>query len=408
MRAARAMTCLLIRGGRLCAAHALPGLLALLFLVSLLYATAPLYLFAESRPFVGRRWYNPYGDLQATGRWQQASFHAHSAAWGGATNGGQTAEQVAGAYADMRYDIVGISNYHSMSMAERTGTFPVYEQGWNVHKSHRLAIGGDAVVWRDYPLGQTVHHKQDIIHRIGLTGAVVVLAHPAIREGHSVADLRQLSGYDALEVLNHFVPPATTEWDAALSSGRAVWAIASDDSHDIHGAGETGVNWTLVHTPSSGTEAVRLAIRAGRTIGVRGAGGRAHLTFVSQRVVGDTLEVRVRGPVGHVEFIGQGGAPRAARVTDSLGVTIARAVAEPHDGYLRATVTGAGVGANELLLLNPAVRWDGVILGATMATVDRPRTAALRWIACCLYAAAFTSIHARRRRRLPKARPVLA
>jgi hypothetical protein len=408
MRAAYAMTSLLIRGGWWCAAHALTGLLALLLLVSLLYATAPLYQFAESRPFVGSRWYNPYGDLQATGRWQKASFHAHSAAWGGVTKGGQTAEAVADAYAHMRYDIVGISNYHSMSAAARTGTFPVYEQGWNMQKAHRLAIGGDAVVWRDYPLGQTVHHKQDIINRLGLTGAVVVLAHPALRGGHSVADLRQLSGYDALEVLNRFVPPATTEWDAALSSGRALWALASDDAHNIEGADETGVNWTLVHTPTGSTDAVRAAIRAGRTIGVHGAGGHSPLTFLSQRVFGDTLEVRVRGPVGRVEFIGQGGAPRAALVRDSLGVTIARAVAEPHDGYLRATVTGAGAGVQEMLLLNPAVRWDGVILSAATATVDGPRTAALRWIACCLYAAAFTSIHVRRRRRLPKARPVPA
>jgi hypothetical protein len=55
-------------------------------------------------------------------------------------------------------------------------------------------------------------------------------AHPALLGGHSTADLRQLSGYDGLEVLNHRVPPATTQWDAALSSGRAVWAMANDDS----------------------------------------------------------------------------------------------------------------------------------------------------------------------------------
>lgn len=400
---------MLVRWCWCCAAHVMTGLVALLLVVSLLYATAPLYLFAESRPFVGPRWYNPYGDLSTTGRWQKTSFHAHSVAWGGATNGGQTAEQVAAAYAEMHFDIVGLSNYHSMSAGERTGTFPVYEHGWNVHKSHRLAIGGDAVVWRDYPLGQTVQHKQDMITRLGLTGAVVVLAHPAIRDGHSVADLHQLSGYDALEVLNHFVSPATAEWDAALSSGRAVWAMAGDDSHDIHGAGETGVNWTLVYTPSHEANAVRSAIRAGRTIGVRGAGGETGLSFVSQRLFGDTLEVRANGPIVRIEFTGQHGATRTAHVTDSVGVTIARAVAQPHDGYLRATVIGTGAGVPELLLLNPVIRWDGAIMGVATASVDASRTAALRWIACCLYAAAFTSLHARRRRRrLPKAQPVPA
>ncbi len=406
MRRARAMTSMLATFGWLCVAHAMTGLLALLLLVSLLYATAPLYLFAESRPFAGARWYNPYGELSAPGRWQKASFHAHTMAWGGATNGTQTAEQVASAYQSMHYDIVGLSNYHSMSAAARTGTFPVYEQGWNVQKAHRLAIGGDAIVWRDYPLGQTVHQKQDIINRIALTGAVVVLAHPALLGGHSTADLRQLSGYDALEVLNHFVPPATTQWDAALSSGRAVWAMANDDSHDVRHAGETGVSWTLLHAPSSRPDDVRAAIRAGRLIGVRGAGGQAQLAFVSQRMVGDTLEVRVRGPVGGVAFTAQDGLPRTAVVTVAHGVTTARAVARPTDGYVRATVSGTGAADGELLLLNPVIRWDGQLLGAGSATVNAPRTVALRWFACCLYAAAFTSMHVRRRRRVPSTRRV--
>ena len=71
-----------------------------------------------------------------------------------------------------------------------------------------------------------------------------------------------------------------------------------------------------------------------------------------------------------------------------------------------ATVSGTGAADRELLLLNPVIRWDGQLLGAGSATVDAPRTAALRWFACCVYAAAFTSMHARRRRRVPSARPV--
>ena len=110
MRRARAMTSMLATFGWVGAAHAMTGLLALLLLVSLLYATAPLYLFAESRPFAGARWYNPYGELSAPGRWQKASFHAHTMAWGGATNGTQSAEQVASACQSMHYDIVGLSN----------------------------------------------------------------------------------------------------------------------------------------------------------------------------------------------------------------------------------------------------------------------------------------------------------
>jgi hypothetical protein len=166
------------------------------------------------------------------------------------------------------------------------------------------------------------------------------------------------------------------------------------------------VSWTLLHAPSSRPDDVRAAIRAGRLIGVRGAGGQAQLAFVSQRMVGDTLEVRVRGPVGGVAFTAQDGLPRTAVVTVAHGVTTARAVARPTDGYVRATVSGTGAADGELLLLNPVIRWDGQLLGAGSATVNAPRTVALRWFACCLYAAAFTSMHVRRRRRVPSARPV--
>lgn len=62
-------------------------------------------------------------------------------------------------------------------------------------------------------------------------------------------------------------------------------------------------------------------------------------------------------------------------------------------------------GALQLVIGTSAVV-AAIGLGAGSATVNAPRTVALRWFACCLYAAAFTSMHVRRRRRVPSARPV--
>jgi len=153
---------------------------ALLLLVALLYATAPLYSFAPAEPFAGPAWYDPYGDLPGdSARWLQANFHAHSRAWGGTTDGRQSPARVVAAYAAMGYEVIGISNDHQLP--GRTGTapvLPVFEHGWNVWKSHRLALGAQRVVWRDYPLGQRVHHKQDMIQRLRSAGAVVAIAHP--------------------------------------------------------------------------------------------------------------------------------------------------------------------------------------------------------------------------------------
>lgn len=75
-------------------------------------------------------------------------------------------------------------------------------------------------------------------------------------------------------------------------------------------------------------------------------------------------------------------------------------------GLVKRARWAAGAADGELLLLNPVIRWDGQLLGAGSATVNAPRTVALRWFACCLYAAAFTSMHVRRRRRVPSTRPV--
>jgi hypothetical protein len=383
-------------------------------LAGALYATSSLYDLPAAAPFAGPAWYNPYAALDsAPARWLQANFHAHSTAWGGATEGDQSPAAVVGAYRALGYDVIALSNYHALPPLADSSVFPVYEHGWNVRKSHRLVIGAREVLWRDYPFGQHVQHQQDLIDRARAGGAVVAIAHPAMRDGHPVAAFGALAGYDALEVLNHFLPPAEAHWDMALSSGRAAWILANDDTHDIRLSGETGVHWTLVHAASPSVAAVTAAIRAGRTIGVRGRAGRTALAFAGLVMHGDTLELRVRGPVDSVRVVGQGGAVRLAvpgaalpRRGDTL---VVRAVARPEDGYLRAVVVGAEASARagvpSALFLNPVVRWDGRTRGVAAATLSVPRTTSFRLsvaglltVVAAPHVARLGSARARRRR----------
>lgn len=391
----------------------------LLLLVAGLYATPALYDLPAATPFRGDRWYNPYAALpQAPSRWLQGNFHAHSRAWGGVTEGDQTPADVVRAYRQLGYDLVALSNYHALPSPDDPGVFPVYEHGWNVTKSHRLVIGAREIVWRDYPLGHHVQHQQDLIERLRADGAVVAIAHPAVRNGHPVDAFRQLTGYEALEVLNHFLPPAEPHWDAALSSGRAAWILANDDSHDVRGIGETGVHWTLVHAASPSVDAVTDAIRAGRTIGVRGRQGRTALRFVSLTMHGDTMELRVLGPVDSVRVVGQSGRIRFAARTDALprqgDTLVVRTVARVDDGYLRAVVIGAEEsarpGAPSALFLNPVVRWDGRELGVTTASLSMRRTVSFRiavagllTVVAAPHVARLGASRDRRRRRQPAA-----
>jgi 1-acyl-sn-glycerol-3-phosphate acyltransferase len=362
---------------------------ALLIGVSMLYAAAPIYRFSTPEPFRGDRWYNPYDGVDPRARWLRTNLHAHSTAWGGLTNGRQSATTVAAAYRALDYDITGISNYHVDPSLRPAGTFPVYEHGWNVRKSHHLAIGANAVLWLDLPFGATRHQQQYLLDRLHATAPLIAIAHPSIRRARSAADLAALSGYELLEVLNHFAPPADSLWDAALSSGRAVWLLASDDSHDITGRGETGTNVTFVQAATARDDDVIDALRRGAMYGVRAPRGVASLSLRALSITGDTLRITAQGPIREARIVSDGGQVRAHwRRERSTDTTVSlQLVAQASDSYLRVVLEGH----DQLLYTNPVVRWDGRDLSRGAAVIDGPRTAIWRaaWILAYAWFAAW-------------------
>lgn len=401
---------------------------ALLLWVGALYLACPWYEAVPGRPFSGAAWYNPYADApDDPAAWATANFHAHSVAWGGLTHGLQPAEAVINRYRAMGYDVIGVSNYHAPT--QRGGSFPVYEHGWNVTKAHRLVFAPDRVTWLDYPFGQGRHQQQHVLDQLRRSAQAVAIAHPALRDGHGEATLRTLGGYDLIEVLNHFTPPAESHWDAALSSGHAAFLVANDDMHDLRGEGETGRYFTRVlvtdvddattrTAPSALGRAhgaspvsppidrVIAALRAGRSYGVAGHQGRSPLRLVSVRMHGDTLSVQVAGPVTRVRVVGQEGAVRADVTGAAAAAGTVRVVAQTGDGYLRVVAEGDDAGRPTAIWLNPVVRWDGRELPVMIPVVDRAAT--LRWrvaVGGTLAVMLSLGVLSRRRRRL-RATPI--
>jgi hypothetical protein len=129
------------------------------------------------------------------------------------------------------YDVAGVSNYHTIATQPGRDTLPIYEHGYNISKRHQLAIGARKVAWFDFPLWQGLSHEQWIIDQVGATADLVALAHPGVRDSYTEDNLRSLTGYQLLEVVNGPFD-AEEPWDWALSSGHAVWGVANDDSHD--------------------------------------------------------------------------------------------------------------------------------------------------------------------------------
>ncbi len=372
------------------------------------YVLVPVYDFPAPAPFAGPALYNPYQGLGDGGEWRTANFHAHGRAWGGLTEARQTDSAVVSRYRSLGYDVDGVSDYMQIDQRRARGgdsTFvPTYEHGYNILKSHLLAIDARHVAWLDFPLFQTRAQKQYVIDQVAAQAGLVAIAHPGLRGAYSVRDLRMLTHYDFIEVLNHFVV-SDSLWDAALSSGHPVWALGSDDSHDVRDPGQTGAMWTMVYSTSTKAADIVGALRAGRAYAVAGhhAQSDAHPERID--VHGDTLVVSCDTPVTRIDFIGQGGVLRGR----ALGVRSASYVLRPDDPYVRTVIATR----HSVMFLNPVIRYDGRRLARPVAVFDVRRTwegrsALLATAVVLFWLLRLRAQIARRRAVAPRPQPALA
>ena len=352
------------------------SLALLAILVLLPYAAGRAYRFPDPVRFAGSFLLNPYAN--APGTWQRANFHAHGRVWNGLTNGRQSDQEIVDAYRSVGYTIPGISNYQRIAAHEGIATIPAYEHGYNIGKHHQLAIGARAVDWFDFPLWQTVSDEQFVIDRVHAKADVVALTHPSVRDAYSGNDLRQLTGYELLEVVNG-CDVMEDWWDVALSAGRLVWALASDDTHDLTDSRHTLVAWNMVGAATTSTPDVVAALRSGRTFAVLRTGEQPSPsdTIVPSVSVSDRTVVVTRdGAPSTFQFVGQNGAIRKS-VKHATSATYTFAA---DDTYIRAVI----VSPDTTTFVNPVVRYDGLRTPTARAGVDPVGT----WLARGAYVAA--------------------
>lgn len=376
-------------------------LVVLAIAVVLPYARGPVYRFPAPVPFAGATLLNPYATLGDT--WQRANLHAHGRAWSGLTNGRrQSGEEIVRAYRSFGYSVAGVSDYHHIAAYDGVPTLPLYEHGYNIRKRHQLAIGARAVSWFDFPLGQTRSHQQFVIDRVGASADLVALAHPSSRDGYTPEDLAQLTRYHLIEVVNG---PFRFEeaWDAALSAGRAVWALGNDDTHDLGNFKRIAIAWTMINAASPALPDVVDALRSGRAYAVSRSNERASavdtwLGRVTQE--GDTLTVTCIGEPSTFVFIGQNGAIRKT-VYDTLSASYAFA---RDDTYIRTVIRSP----RTAMFLNPVIRTDGGQHHPPAAGINVAGTWLLR-ASMAIASIALFALYRERRRPLvgSRARPVL-
>lgn len=344
-------------------------LLIVVALVVLPYVRSPIYRFPAPTTFSGKYFYNPYAELK--GNWLRANFHAHGRAWGGMTSGEQSDEEVVKEYRALGYQVAGISNYQHISMPE-AASIPIYEHGYNLGKRHQLAIGARSVEWFDFPFLQSTHHQQLILDLLGRTADLVAIAHPSVRRAYSTEDMKHLAGYQLMEVVSG---PFADDWpwDVALSSGRPVWGLGNDDSHDLTETRRRAMAWNMVNAATSSEADIIAALRGGHFYSVMRLDDNltTELTNIAAIEFKDgTLTLRCTGPIPAYEFFGQGGIIKKT-VRDNLTASY---TFDESDTYVRVIIWSP----RHVFYLNPILRWDGAHLPAPVARINQPATWLMR------------------------------
>ncbi len=341
-------------------------LLLLIILVLLLilsfYLVAPSYRFEQPKPFSGSNLYNPYQQIE-TPNWYKYNFQVQSKAWGGITDGRLNSnELIDSVYQALGYDHVATSDYQKINRykSDEKAFIPTYEHGYGIRKTHQVCLGASKVLWLDYPFYQSLHHKQHIINRLNDNCKLIAIAHPLLRNGYTFEDLKYLSGYQLMEVLNN-LRVSLDHWDTALSNGHRIYMLSNDDAHDVSNSNEVGRRFTMIHAENQDRQNIISALDRGVAYGMdfiriddepmldKYERSKNIPYLLSAKLVADTFNVKVSEIADSLRFIGQNGKRlHAAFQTDSASYFIDTA-----DTYVRAEVYFSD---GSVMYLNPVTR----------------------------------------------------
>jgi hypothetical protein len=181
------------------------------------------------REFTGKNIYNPYPGAKK--HWKKIALHLHSNqvffSWLR-----HTPKEIYNGYNINKYDGVVITDYMQVTdISSLQGwNLPGYEWGCNPKKKHLLSLGTKIIPDDKFPIFSTLKNNQWSINQLKNTGAFVVFNHPSLNNAFDEEDAVALSGFNAIEVISVF-GDTIHNYDAALSSGRPVFAMSTDDLH---------------------------------------------------------------------------------------------------------------------------------------------------------------------------------
>lgn len=334
--------------------------LFILLLTLVQHILCPIYEYPPETTFKGNNFYNPYSDIQRRKK-IKANFHAHTRVWFGLTNGRDNEnDSLVQRYKFLLYDIAGISDYQSINDFQISDSLyiPEYEHGFGFTKNHQLSIGTSSVLWNDYLFHQTIDNKQDIIKNLRGKSEVMTIAHPLLRDAYSIQDMKKLTDYDCIEIVNRNYGQAFKLWDAALSSGHAVFGMGDDDSHSSSNPHDMGCCFNLILTDSASRNEVTNSLKLGKNIIVYQDGETMEIkrkkaidlpSIQSFEMIEGTMIIKIDKVPDAVDFIGQSGSLKK----HEAGKNIVSYAFEPQDTYIRCVIS---FGDGTIFYTNPVIR----------------------------------------------------
>jgi hypothetical protein len=203
---------------------------------------------------------NPF---DADGVWLRCALHAHTTN----SDGEMAPDMLVRHYDWAGFDVLAITDHWVRTVERSTRkllVIPSTELNAVAagHDAHVLALGVEAAPEPPdefEPLG-------DVVAWISENGGVPFLAH-TYWSGLRTSDWEDCDGLAGIEVWNAGCEleigrgDSSLHWDEALESGRALTALATDDSH--HPGYDSGFAWTMVRAAEQSQAAVLDALQRG-------------------------------------------------------------------------------------------------------------------------------------------------
>ena len=288
-------------------------------------------------------------------KWFKGNIHTHT----NQSDGDASPEKVVRWYRRHGYDFLVLSDHNHLTMFEygtgrRRFRRPLMIPGEEV--SVRLGEGGKAVHINGIGISRLVEPidatgvvptLQANVNAILEAGGIASINHPNFTWAFDHRELVQVNGASLLEVYNgHPVvnvygapgrPSYEEIWDGVLSGGKAIFGVATDDSHNYYdfspSLSNPGRGWVMVNAGELSKESIVEALATGQFYASTGVILRE--LELSKQSVSLVIE-QEKDFIYTTSFIGKDGS--AAAIVDGTDVSYD---IRGDEGYVRAVVNSS-------------------------------------------------------------------